>query len=143
MIDSLSSELQDVAWCRWVASFVSFPHTLVAKIERVLKPGGVVIFHEYLDYATWRMAPRRRPAVEEFVQQVMTNWRTSGGEPDVAPSLLEHLNNLGFKIEHVVPIIFCVRPKDYIWQWPAAFLEIGLKRLFELHRVDATWVESV
>jgi SAM-dependent methyltransferase len=142
MVDSLPAERQDAVWCRWVASFVSSPGTRVAKIASVLEPGAVAIFHEYVDYATWRMVPRR-PAVEEFVQQVMASWRASGGEPDVAPSLLQHLSNFGFTIQNAAPIIFCVRPQDYIWKWPAAFLESGLKRLLELQRVDAAWVEWV
>ena len=142
MVDSLPAERQDAVWCRWVASFVSSPETLVARLAGVLRAGGLAIFHEYMDYATWRMAPRR-PAVEEFVQEVMASWRASGGGPDVAPSLLQHLSNLRFTIRHAAPIIFCVRPQDYIWKWPAAFLESGLNRLLELQRVDAAWVESV
>jgi ubiquinone/menaquinone biosynthesis C-methylase UbiE len=142
MVDSLPGERQDAVWCRWVASFVSSPETLVAKIAGVLRAGAVAVFHEYIDYATWRMAPRR-PAVEEFVQRVMASWRASGGEPDVALSLVQYLSDIGFTIRHAAPIIFCVRPQDYTWKWPAAFLESGLKRLLELQRVDAAWVESV
>jgi ubiquinone/menaquinone biosynthesis C-methylase UbiE len=142
MSDSLPGERLDAVWCRWVASFVSAPGTLAAKIAGVLKPGAVAVFHEYVNYATWRMAPRR-PAFEEFVQQVMASWRASGGEPDVAPSLLQHLGELGFTIEDAIPIVFCVRPRDYMWKWPAAFLESGLKRLLELQRVDAAWAASV
>ncbi len=142
MRDPLPVERQDAVWCRWVASFVSSPETLVEKIVAALRPGGIAVFQEYVAYATWRLAPRRS-AVEEFVQQIMDSWRASGGEPDVAPSLLQHLTNHGFTIRHAAPIIFCVRPQNYIWKWPAAFLESGLNRLLELKRVDATWVESV
>jgi len=142
MVDPLPVERQDAVWCRWVASFVSSPQTLVEKIAAALRPGGTAVFHEYADYATWRLAPRRA-AMEEFVQRVIDAWRASGGEPDVAPSLLKHLTHHGFTIRHAAPIIFCARPQDYVWKWPAAFLESGLNRLLELKRVDAAWVESV
>jgi SAM-dependent methyltransferase len=142
MTDSLPAEELDAVWCRWVASFVSSPAALVAKFAAVLRPGGAAIFHDYVDYATWRMLPRR-PALEEFVQQVMASWRASGGEPDIAPALLRHLGDSGFTIESAMPIIFCVRPQDFIWKWPAAFIDNGLKRLLELQQVDVAWTESV
>jgi len=28
--------------------------------------------------------------------------------------------------------MFCVRPEDYTWQWPATFIEIYLPRLIEM-----------
>ena len=142
MSDSLPAEGRDVVWCRWVASFVSSPAILVEKIAAALAPGGVAVFHEYVDYATWRTMPRR-PALEEFVQQVMASWRESGGEPDVAPALLQHLGERGFTIQKTTPILFCVGPHDDIWKWPAAFIGSGLNRLLELQRVDAAWAESV
>ena len=60
----------DAAWCRWVACFVTSPAKLVANVATALRPGGAAVFHEYIDYATWRLAPRR-PAFESFVQRVM------------------------------------------------------------------------
>jgi hypothetical protein len=132
----------DAAWCRWVACFVTSPLTLVSKIAASLKPGGVAIFHEYIDYATWRMAPPR-PAVEDFVRQVMASWRATGGEPDVVPALVSFLTDAGFAIRQAVPRVFCVRPRDHVWRWPSAFLDINLNRLLELGRVDPAWAQSV
>jgi SAM-dependent methyltransferase len=140
--DSLPAHGMDAAWCRWVACFVSSPVTLVSKIAASLKPGGVAIFHEYIDYASWRMAPPR-PAVQDFVRQVMASWRASGGEPDVVPALVGLLTDAGFAIRQALPRVFCVRPRDHVWRWPSAFLDINLDRLVELGRVDAAWAESV
>jgi SAM-dependent methyltransferase len=47
----------DAAWCRWVACFVTSPAVLLANIRRALKTGGIAIFHEYIDYASWRFVP--------------------------------------------------------------------------------------
>jgi ubiquinone/menaquinone biosynthesis C-methylase UbiE len=142
MAEALQVDPQDAVWCRWVASFVSSPERLVDRIAGVLRPGGVAIFHEYVDYATWRLAPRR-PAFEDFVRQVMATWRASGGEPDVAPLLLTLLGERGFTIREMTPIVYCVRRQDDIWQWPAAFLESGLKRLVELQQADPAWADEV
>jgi hypothetical protein len=107
-----------------------------------LKPGGVAIFHEYIDYASWRMAPPR-PMVEDFVRQVMASWRATGGEPDVVPALVSFLTDARFAIRQAVPRVFCVRPRDHVWRWPSAFLDINLNRLLELGRVDPAWAQSV
>ncbi len=142
MTDALPTEGMDVAWCRWVASFVSSPTTLVTKIAAAVRPGGVAVFHEYVDYATWRLAPRRE-AVEEFVHHVMESWRASGGEPDVALQLPRLLTDAGFTVRSADPKVFCVTPRDHAWHWPASFMTLNLKRLVELGRIDAAWAVMV
>lgn len=132
----------DAAWCRWVASFVSDPAKLVATVARALKPGGVAIFHEYLDYRTWRLAPPC-PPLESFVSEVMASWRASGGEPDIALSLPKLLESTGLAVTRLEPKIFVIPPTDFIWKWPSEFVEINLQRLLDLGRVDEAWVRSV
>ena len=142
MEESLGNLEADATWCRWVASFVSSPDKLVHEIARALRPGGVAIFHEYIDYRTWRLAPRR-PAIESFVNEVVASWRASGGEPDVAQNFPTLFRAAGLRILEAHPRILTLSPHDYAWQWPASFIEINLARLRELGRVDADWVESV
>ena len=142
MTDPLPSDGFDASWCRWVASFVSSPRTLIGKLASAVRVGGVAIFHEYIDYASWRYAPPR-PLAEEFVRQVMASWRDSGGEPDIARALPPLLAEYGFVMREATPRVFCVRPRDHVWRWPAAFLSINLERLRELGRVDAAWLEAV
>jgi SAM-dependent methyltransferase len=77
MEESLGKLEFDATWCRWVASFVSSPEKLVNTIAGALRPDGVATFHEYIDYRTWRLAPRR-PAVESFVDEVVASWRATG-----------------------------------------------------------------
>ncbi len=132
----------DAAWIRWVASFLPSPATLVEKLASVVRPGGVVVFHEYADYSTWRLAPRNE-LVEEFVQHVMGCWRATGGEPDIALALPTVLARFGFEVRSAIPRVFCVRPHDHVWRWPSSFLDINLKRLVELGRVDEEWTASV
>jgi SAM-dependent methyltransferase len=132
----------DYAWCRWVASFVSSPEKLINNIAGALRPGGNAIFHEYSDYGTWRLAPRR-PAVESFAREVMESWRAAGGEPDVALAFPPMLRAAGLEIIEVHPRVLTVSPQSYVWQWPASFIEINLARLRELGRVTEEWIDSV
>jgi SAM-dependent methyltransferase len=142
MGDSIAARGLDFAWCRWVASFVSSPATLVERIAGALRVGGRVIFHEYLDYSTWRLVPECVP-VTEFVARVMKSWRSVGGEPNVAPALLEPLSDAGFKLIGTRPLLFCAGPSEEFWQWPAAFLRNYLVRLVELAFATQAFADSV
>jgi SAM-dependent methyltransferase len=126
----------DAAWCRWVLCFVSRPRDVLDAMVRAVRPGGVLVLHEYFDYRTWRLAPRS-PELEEFVAAVMASWRASGGEPDVALDLPGWLEQAGCRIESLQPIVDVVPPTSYTWQWPAGFIASGLVRLVELGHLTA------
>ncbi len=136
MADPLPGGPFDGAWCRWVACFVASPATLVKKIAGALKPGGRAVFHEYADYESWRLFPRGE-AHREFVAAVMKSWRASGGEPDIALQLPALLADAGLEIASAAPLLWCTRPGDPVWRWPAAFIEVNVARLRELGFLDA------
>ncbi len=121
----------DGAWCRWVFAFLARPRDLLKAIHRSLKPGATLVVHEYFNYASWSFAPRQ-PGFEEFVQLVMSSWRKSGGEPDIALELMSWLPQEGFAIKELRPIVDVVGPRDFVWQWPSTFVDVGLSRLTEL-----------
>lgn len=132
----------DMAWCRWVASFTPSVPSLVDWIHRALRVGGVAVFHEYADYASWQFAPPR-PRLAEFVREVMASWRATGGEPDVAPALIAALRARGFRLASLRPLVFAAQPGEWMWRWPAAFVATAAARLHQLERVPAAWVTEV
>ncbi len=132
----------DGAWARWVFAFVKNPRELLARAAEKLKPGGIFVLHEYSDYSTWRLAPRL-PELEEYVQAVMKSWRDEGGEPDIALDLPSWLSELGFELQALNPIIDIVSLKNFVWQWPKAFVSVGLKRLVDLDRVTPQRAEEL
>lgn len=132
----------DMAWCRWVASFVTSVPTLVRWVHGALRPGGTAVFHEYADYGSWRFAPPR-PRLAEFVAAVMESWRAAGGEPDVAPALVGELAREGFRLRSVRPLVFAARPGGRTWRWPASFVETNAERLLGLGRVSPDWAAEV
>ncbi len=132
----------DMVWCRWVASFVPSVTALVDWIHDALRSGGVAVFHEYVDYASWQFAPAR-PHLREFVLEVMASWRAAGGEPDVAASLIAALNQSGFRLTSVRPLVFAARPGELMWQWPARFVATNVERLCALGRVSDAWTQNV
>ena len=121
----------DGAWVRWVFGFLTRPRDLVSRLGAALRPGAVLVVHEYFDYGAWRFT-RRSPLFEEFVATVIRSWRASGGEPNIAPALSVWLEESGFRISSLRPIVDVISPSDFAWQWPKAFVEVGLRRLIEL-----------
>src|SRR6059058_2615246 len=132
----------DFSWCRWVLSFVSDQALLIKKLGDVMPKGGISIFHEYAHYGTWRFLPPI-PSQEKFRGHVIATWRESGGEPDGAADLPVLLSQNGFIIRSATPHIFCVRPTNYMWQWPVTFIEVYLPRLVEMGRIDQTFADKV
>lgn len=125
----------DGAWGRWVFAFLKQPRALVEKVAASLRPGGVLVSHEYLHYSTWRLAPRS-PEIEELVRVVIEAWRADGGEPDVGLDLPHWLEETGFELRELRTILDVVPASNFIWQWPKTFIEVGLERLTQLGRLS-------
>jgi SAM-dependent methyltransferase len=142
MLDPIPARNMDFAWCRWVASFVPDRALLVERISACLRPGGRAIFHEYADYAAWRLAPPR-PAHEEFVRRVIASWKEAGGEPDVAGEIVGHLSRAGFSIVRAEPRIFTARPGESLWLWPRSFIDVNVSRMVEIGKLDAELAERI
>ena len=142
MADELPKGDYDFSWCRWVVSFVNDPALLIKKLGGVMQKSSVAIFHEYGHYETWHFFPRLANQ-ERFREHVIATWRESGGEPDGAAGLPALLAANGFFIRSATPHIFCIRPADYMWQWPATFIEIYLPRLIEMGRIDQKFADAL
>ena len=140
--DSLPAANADAAWVRWVFAFLREPRGLVERIHGALRPGGVLVVHEYFDYSTWRLT-QRSPIFEEFVATVMRSWRATGGEPDIARELVGWLEAAGFQMQSLRPIVDVIAPSDFAWQWPKTFVHVGLRRLIELKEVTESQARAV
>jgi SAM-dependent methyltransferase len=140
--DPLPVEGADAVWVRWVLTFLTDPAPVVRKLAATLKPGGVAVIHEYLDYRTWSLAPAS-PAHEAFKALVMKNWRESGGEPDIGRALPVMLSKAGLRVRELRPIIDVVTPRNYVWRWTASFLHTYLDHLLADGKTDAAWAEEV
>ena len=132
----------DGLWCRWVLAFVTAPERLVSQAAKALKSGGVAVFHEYLDYGTWRLSPSH-PSLEKFVCTVIESWRETGGEPNIGRALPAMLEREGFAVLATNPIIDVVTPENYVWKWPEAFLRINAERLCALGKISPEDVAEI
>ena len=140
--DPLPVEGADAFWIRWVLAFVSDPAAVLAKLSATLRPGGVAVIHEYLDYSTWSFAPDL-PAQKEFVDFVVEDWRATGGEPDIGRSLPRLLPKAGLRIRELRPIVDVIGPSNFVWQWPASFVDTYPDHLVGTGKVDQAWADRV
>lgn len=134
--DTLPDVQADAAWGRWIFGFLTDPRAALAKVRDALRPGATLVLYEYLNYGTWRLLPAV-PEIEALVPIVVSSWHESGGDPDVGREIPAWLDELGFDVRVVRPMIDVVTPADYTWQWPATFVQVGVQRLVSLGRLDA------
>lgn len=132
----------DAVWCRWVAMFVRDPAMLVRAAHDALRPGGCVVFHEYMHYGTYGLHPHG-DRVREFVQHAMASYAADGGDADVARRLPALLADAGMEVTSLRPIARVARPADPLWHWPAGFVRTYSRRPLELGRVDEPWVRAL
>lgn len=138
----IPAEAFHMVWCRWVASFVADPLVLPRIAYDALLPGGAAVFHEYVNYGAWRTIPDS-PVIGEFVSEVMRSWVDAGGCPDIAIRLLPGLLENGLALVSAEPLQFAVRPHEFAWRWPAAFIRSNAKQLVEAGRQSSRWAERV
>jgi SAM-dependent methyltransferase len=143
--DSWPPVTADLVWCRWVAAFVQRPQAFVSRLRDLLRPGGRLVMHEYLDYAAWSFLPDSG-LFDHFVGTVIATWRKAGGEPDIGRDLPMWLEGAGLKIDELRPIVDVVSAADAMWPWPRAFVEVGLERLVSIGAMSrdeaaATWTD--
>jgi SAM-dependent methyltransferase len=140
--DPLPAAGADAVWIRWVLAFVSDPATVLAKLHAALRPGGVAVIHEYLDYGSFSILPDQ-PAIEDFKRLVVEDWRATGGEPDIGRALPALLPAAGFRIRSMQPIVETVRKGDLVWQWPTTWGRNYPRHLVEAGKVDQAWADRV
>lgn len=139
--DALPVSGADAAWCRWIFAFLPHPKAALLKLVDALKPGGILVIHEYLDYSTWKLA-ERSCVFDEFVANVMATWRKSGGEPDIGRDIPAWLMEAGLEVS-VHPIVDVISPRSFTWEWPASFIESNAARQQELGMLTPTQAQAV
>lgn len=140
--DDIPASGIDAVWIRWVFAFLSDPVAVLQKLAAAIRPGGVIVIHEYMDWGTLNWAPRSA-ILSEFVEVAIKAWRASGGEPDIAVQLLPMLPKAGLRLKETRPIIHAVKPDNYVWRWPATFIPNHARNLARAGTVTVQWAQDV
>lgn len=107
----------DLAYARWVLCFVRDPEAVVRGVARALRPGGRFVVHDYFNYGSMTMAPRRR-SHDLAVAATMKSWREHGGDPDVVGRLPALFAEHGLRIVHLGVHQRIARGGDSMFAWP-------------------------
>lgn len=107
----------DLAYARWVLCFVRDPEAVVKNVARVLRPGGSFVVHDYFNYGSMTMAPRRR-SHDRAVAATMKAWREHGGDPDVVGRLPRVFGENGLRLDHLTVHTRVARGSDSMFAWP-------------------------
>ncbi len=113
----------DAAYARWIFIFLKDPETAIRNIGRHLRPGGLFMLQEYVDYRTMALHPSP-PVFRKLVDAIVASWAAHGGDASVAGRLPLLLEKCGFEIVGLKPQTRVGRPHQKVWQWPDSFFKI-------------------
>jgi SAM-dependent methyltransferase len=116
----VAPESIDVAYARWVLCFVTRPDDVVATVARALRPGGVFVVQDYLDWTTLAVTPHAE-TFAKVAQATMKNWRAHGGDMAIGKRLPAIMAKHGFRVETMLPLQRIARSGDPLWMWPETF----------------------
>jgi len=72
----------DAVYARWLFCWLPDPGATLARVARMLRPGGMLLVQDYLDWGAMKLLPRS-PAFERGVQACLKSWRVGGSAIDV------------------------------------------------------------
>lgn len=118
----------DLAWCRWLAMFLPRLEPLLELVTTSLRPGGVLVAHEYVHWNTFGLHPDGA-AIARFRDAAIASFRGAGGDPDVNRRLPSLLAARGFGIEELLPLPVVGRGGDPWARWLERFVTLYGKEL--------------
>lgn len=110
----------DGAFARWVLSFTPDPAAVVRGVHAALAPGARFAVFDYANYEAITLAPPSE-AFDRVIAATGRSVREAGGSFDVGRQLPTLLQQAGFTVEHVEPLVRVARPGDALWSWPSTF----------------------
>lgn len=118
----------DAAYARWVLCFVKSPEAVVTGIARALKPGAMLVVHDYFNWQAMRVAPESEP-FQAAVRASGRSWIDSGGHPDVVADLIPIARRLGLEEVDLRVHQRLARPGTMMWSWPDSYWRSFIPRL--------------
>ncbi|MFO0578768.1 MAG: methyltransferase domain-containing protein [Polyangia bacterium] len=108
--------LFDLAYARWVLCFVRDPAAVVRGVASLLRPGGRFVVHDYFNYRSMALAPRRR-SFERVVAATIASWEARGGDSDICGRLPRLLHEAGLRLVRLEVHQRLARGTDQMFAW--------------------------
>lgn len=139
----------DGAFARWLLCFVAEPQKVCAEVARVLKPGGVFVAWDYLNYRAVGVFPEK-PAIQRMFEAYRESALRNGAGYDIGADLPAMLQRCGLDVHRLLPIQRIVPPGTPTWRWVTLFNDNYVPKLVasggiteaEGHAIHAAWTEA-
>lgn len=137
-IEIINSDLEDftipekidLAYSRWVFSWLEKPELALRNIDKVLKSGSKMIFQEYCYWGALNMEPSS-DEFKKFYKAARKSFDREVGNVDIGYKIPEMLKKLEYEIISLTPMTKIGRPKTKVWNWISTFADIYGKLLVE------------
>ena len=120
----------DAVYSRWVLSWIKDVEEVIAKVAKTIKPGGLFMFQEYLNWGTLAIYPQTKE-VNTVIAACRESWVQMDSEINIGPLLPELLADYNFEIIHQQILPKMGNSSSLVWQWPGTFLKIYSLKLVE------------
>lgn len=125
---ALEADGLDAAYARWLFCWLADPLPVLALVARALRPGGVLLCQEYLDWGAMELLPRA-PAFTRAVAACLASWRAGGATIDFAAELPALAGRAGLELEHLRPRARVGRVGSPEWRWLDQFFRSYLPKV--------------
>lgn len=120
----------DIAYSRWVFSWLGNPEKALKNISRSLKNDGKIIFQEYCYWGALELVPKNQ-AFDKFYRAARNSFDLDIGNVDIGYELPQMLDDLGYNILNIKPLVKVGIPGSKVWNWVASFGRIYGEKLIE------------
>lgn len=125
----------DFVFARWVFCFLRSRVDVLARLAKILKPGGKLIIMDYFNYLGVGFMPNH-PHLRRGFEAVHQSFGDSGGTLDVGEILPSQLVQNGFRIDSLTPINEISRHGQKHWRWFKTFRDSFFPKLLDSGYLD-------
>lgn len=131
----------DGAYARWLFCWLPDPGAVLARVARLLRPGGVVLLQDYLDWGAMKLLPRS-PVFDRGVLACMQSWKEGGSGIDVMELLPDLGRECGLRVESFRTQARLGAVGSLEWRWLGQFFQSYLHKLAAQGRYSPAELEA-
>lgn len=120
----------DAAYARWLFCWLPDPLAVLRRVARALRPGGVLLLQEYIDWGAMRLLPHG-PAFARGVEACLASWKAGGATIDFAAEVPALAEQAGLTLEHLRPRARLGPVGSPEWRWLDQFFHLYLPKVVE------------
>lgn len=120
----------DAGYARWLFCWLADARPVLAHVARALRPGGLLLLQEYLDWGAMRLLPHGS-AFARAVEACLASWKEGSATIDFAAEVPRLAPECGLVLEHFHPRARLGRVGSLEWRWLDQFFRLYLPKVVE------------